>query len=45
MVYGESELEALNKVKALALHFIADQIEAGEFELLENLAFVSQQAA
>ena len=45
MVYGSTELEALNKVKALALHVIADRLDAGEFELLENLVSFSRQAA
>jgi predicted RNase H-like HicB family nuclease len=45
MVYGASELEALDKVKALALHVIADRIEAGEFESLDALAFIRPNQA
>jgi len=44
MVYGSSELEALNKVKALALHVIADCMDAGELSI-EDLAFIPNQAA
>ena len=44
MVYGSTELEALNKVKVLALHVIADRMDAGELSL-EDLAFIPNQAA
>ena len=44
MVYGSSEVEALNTVKALALHVIADLTESGGFESISDLAFISNQA-
>jgi len=45
MVYGESQPEAIKKVQILALHVIADLIESGDFAPIENVAFVSSQAA
>ena len=45
MMYGASQPEALRKVQILALHVIADLIESGQFEPLENVAFISSQAA
>ena len=44
MVYGSSKQEATDKVKALALHVIADRMDAGELSL-EDLAFILNQAA
>lgn len=42
MVYGSSREEAIAKVKALALHVLADQLEHGERAGdLENISFVA----
>lgn len=43
IVYGETRSEAIAKVKALALHVIADRIENGED--VEELVSLTFQAA
>ena len=45
MVYGSSELEAIRKVKSLALTVLADQIAHGEFDGFDSIAFAKNQAA
>lgn len=45
MVYGDSQPEVLKKVQILAFHVIADLIESGDFEPVENVAFLASQAA
>lgn len=46
MVYGQSREEALEKVKALALHVIADMLEHGELpEPIDSVVFSLPTAA
>jgi predicted RNase H-like HicB family nuclease len=46
-VYGESRQEALTRVEALALHAVAEKLEAGEVTAEEaaNVSFVVSAAA
>jgi predicted RNase H-like HicB family nuclease len=46
-VYGKSRQEALTKVEALALHAVAEKLEAGEMtsEEATNVSFVVSAAA
>lgn len=40
LVYGDTEIEAITNVKALALRVIADQIEHGEISL-NTISFIA----
>lgn len=42
MVYGATKAEALAKVKALALHVLADQVEHGEAKEVEPIKLAAQ---
>jgi predicted RNase H-like HicB family nuclease len=47
LAYGESREQAINAVKALALHALADRIEHGEADgaSVDTVAFVTSAAA
>lgn len=40
ILYGTNELDAINKVKCLALQAIADQIEHNELAEVDSISFV-----
>jgi predicted RNase H-like HicB family nuclease len=40
LVYGDTEIEAITNVKALALRVIADKIEHGEI-ILNSISFIA----